>query len=323
MQRGTDEAAPAGIPGRRAPIESDGALSVYVGRLGAKSRQFFGRVPGFNRRERPLSRLLRPSAVLDSPAQHEGATCREDSEERRSVGLLKQVVGAIVLRRVLTDPVKADLSRLAPAAEHRELAPALEHPRRDEFDLRPFVAGKRIAAPQVDQVVAAHVVLVSQPQREAAARIGALEEGMPLQHPALQQRVNPVEDPLALAGLGTASAWAPSPPAAARSPPVASRPEGSVPEPWRRTRAAAVWPGLIDRSLPRRPWSPPRGSLPGSPLRLSRAETAAASARPPPTPTRLRGRPLRTVSTLQKYARMTNLPNRKSRLDGEIPGNRR
>ncbi len=81
----------------------------------------------------------------------------------------------------------------------------VEHPRRDELHLGTLVAGDRVAAAHVDGVVGADVAASAHPEREPAARIGAVEEGMPLQRAARDDRVQPLEEPLALVcnvGLG-------------------------------------------------------------------------------------------------------------------------
>ena len=105
---------------------------------------------------------------------------------------------SIVLRRVRPDAVEADLRGLAPAAEERQAAAAVEDARCEELDLGAFVAGDGVAAARVDRVVAADVVVVARAQREAAARIGTREERMPLQPAARDEGVEPVENPLAL-----------------------------------------------------------------------------------------------------------------------------
>jgi hypothetical protein len=125
----------------------------------------------------------------------------KDREECIAVRLLEQVVGAIVLRCVGSETVEADLRRLAPAAHHRQLGPAVEHPRRNELDLGALVILDGIASAHVDVVVGAHVDGAADAKGEAAARIGAVEEGVPPQGAAFYDRVDPLEDPLGFVGV--------------------------------------------------------------------------------------------------------------------------
>ena len=148
--------------------------------------------------KRAFAGLLRPLGELDAAAQDENRRVGKTFRSAERVRLLEAVVGAVVLRAVGADAVKADLGRLAPAAEDRQMAAPVEHPRRDELHLGALVAGDRVAAADVDGVVGADVAAAAHPEREPAARIGAVEEGMPLQRAARDDRVEPLEEPLAL-----------------------------------------------------------------------------------------------------------------------------
>ena len=161
--------AAATVSGRRAPVESQGALRVHVGHFCAQSGQRLGRVDLFDRRERTLARLLRPLGELDAAAQHQVASPREDGQQCRPIGLLKEVVRAIVLRRIRANAVEADLCRFAPAADHREMPAPVEHAWRNELDLGALVVGNRVAATHVEVVIGAHVIRVADAQRKAAA----------------------------------------------------------------------------------------------------------------------------------------------------------
>ena len=200
VQGGADEAATAGVAGRSAPVEPHRALRVQVGDFGSEAGQVLWRVSGLDRRERAFPGLLRPLGELDAAAQHQHPPGREEGQQCVAVRLLKEVVGAVVLRGVRSQAVEADLRRLAPAADHRQLAATVEHPRREELDFGPLVARDRIAGPRIDGVVGAHIVGVADAEREAAAGIGALEERVPAQGPALEHRIDVLEDPLTLVG---------------------------------------------------------------------------------------------------------------------------
>jgi hypothetical protein len=106
---------------------------------------------------------------------------RRVGQDRGPIGLVEEIVGAVVLRRVRADAVEADLRRLAPAAENGEVAAAIEHSRRDELGLDAFVPGNGVAAADVERVIGAEVLVVAEAEREAAAGVCALEVRVPLQ----------------------------------------------------------------------------------------------------------------------------------------------
>ena len=204
VHRGREEAAAARVVGGGAPVEANRALGMQVVDLRAQPGEGVRRVDGLDRRRGPLTRLLGPAGQLRAAAQHEQAAGREDREQSRTVGTLEAVVGAVVVRRVVADAVEADLRRLAPAADHRQLAAAVEQARRVELGLGAFVVRERVAAAEVDRVVAADVGGMADTKREASARVGAVEEGMPAQRAALEEGVDALEAALAPAGdVGT------------------------------------------------------------------------------------------------------------------------
>src|SRR5678815_5657371 len=92
------------------------------------------------------------------------------------------------------EPVEADLGRLTPAAEHRERAAPIEHAWRQEHGFDALVSLEGDAAAQIEHVVLADVPPISSAQREAAAGIRAVEEGMDLDAAAEQRILDAVDD---------------------------------------------------------------------------------------------------------------------------------
>ena len=199
VQGGAEEGAAAAVLRGGAPVESNGALGVQVVDFRTQPGERLRRVPFLDRRERTLAGLLGPLRELDTAAQHQDFARRENREERRAVRLLKEEIGAVVNRRVRADAEEPDLRRFAPAANHRQVSPAVEQPRRDELRLGAFVAQDRVAAAHVDVVVRAHVAGVADAEREPTAVVRAVQEGVPPQRPAFQNGVDPAKDPLDLA----------------------------------------------------------------------------------------------------------------------------
>jgi hypothetical protein len=141
---------------------------------------------------------LAPSPGRSAAAQHQDPPRGIKLQQRRAIRLLEEVVAAIVLDGVVADAVEADLRRLAPAAQHRQVAATVEDARRDELRLDALVAGDGVAAAEVDLVVGADVEGAAEAEREAAARVGAVEEWMPAQRPAFEHGVEAVEELLGL-----------------------------------------------------------------------------------------------------------------------------
>ena len=78
---------------------------------------------------------------------------------------------------------------------------------------RPLVAADRVAAAHVEVVVGADVARVAGAEREAAAAIGTVEEGVPPQRAALEDGVDPIKDPLDFVGDVGVRLLSASPPA--------------------------------------------------------------------------------------------------------------
>ncbi len=189
VQRGRKVRATAGVSGRRAPVQPDRALRVQVIDLGTQSGERLRSVDLLDRRGVRLTRFLLPLRELGATAQHQEPAARKDGEERRTVGLLEEIVRLVVFRAVWTDAVEADLRRFAPAAGRHQLGAPVEHPRRAELGLDPLVILNGVAAAEVERVVGADVEGAASAESEAAARIRALEVRMPGQTAALQEFV--------------------------------------------------------------------------------------------------------------------------------------
>ena len=199
VQRDAIEAAAPGIPWRRSPVEPDSALRMEIRGLGAKARQGCRRVHGLDRWEISLAGPQRPLGQFQTSAQHQQAPCRPERQRGRPVRLSKIEVRAIVLRRAHPDAIEGRLCRLAPAAEERQRAAAMEQTRGGELRFDALVAQDRIAAAHIEQVVRAHVMRVPDAEREASAIVRTLEERVPARHAVDQDVLGSVEQRFDLA----------------------------------------------------------------------------------------------------------------------------
>src|SRR5581483_8304120 len=89
-----EKSAAPRVAGRLARIETDGALRVQVGHLGAEAGQRLRRIDLVDRRVASVSVSLRPLRRFDAGAQEEKSPPRSHREHRGSVWLLESVVGA-------------------------------------------------------------------------------------------------------------------------------------------------------------------------------------------------------------------------------------
>src|SRR6185503_6021529 len=103
------------------------------------------------------TRLESPPRELETTTQQEEFARRTHGEERRSVWLFEAVVRAIVLRRVHAESVEADLRRIAPSSENRQVSATIEQAGRDEFGLDAFVVLDAVAATHVQGAVGREV----------------------------------------------------------------------------------------------------------------------------------------------------------------------
>ena len=184
VQRDAVEAAAPRIAGRGAPVEPDGALRVQIRGLGCQGRAGLQACT----RSRPMGSLPSPGCCdhWDSSRPPRSINRRrvgQNVSSARPVRLLEIEVRAIVFRRAHPKAVEGRLCRLAPAAEERQRAAAMEQTRGGELRFDALVAQDRIAAAHIEQVVRAHVMRVPDAEREAAARVRTLEERVPASAP--------------------------------------------------------------------------------------------------------------------------------------------
>ncbi len=182
------KAASARVAGRRPPVEANGRLRVQVRRRFRDAGERRWCVELLDRRQSSTCALRRPLRELDATADHQQAARGPDRQQRGSVTVLEPVVGAIRDGRVWSNPIEADLRRLAPAADDRQLPATVEEARGQEFGLGSLVARDAVAAPHIDIVVRTDVVHASHANREPIAVRGALEERMP-RHRAVDEHV--------------------------------------------------------------------------------------------------------------------------------------
>ncbi len=174
---------------------------MQIRRLGADAGERQRRVPRFDGRRRPLARTLLPLRPFGAALEQQKFPRRLHGQQRRRVRLAERVVRFIVEHRGLAESEEADLCRLAPAAEQRQAAAAFEQPRCVELDFRALVAGDRVAAADVDVIGRTDVVGIPGAEGEAAAAIGAFEEGMPLHSAAGKDRFGLAHQPFARGDL--------------------------------------------------------------------------------------------------------------------------